>query len=132
MAALTRILTNLERLPVFPVVAARAMHMLNAADASLASLEELIMQDPGLSSAVLRAANSAMLGVPGRTVGLRQGLSRLGTTRAIRVVSEQAVGSLLSGYGASYGLGAQDLWQAATFGAVCAELLAKQIGRAHV
>jgi len=51
-----------EALPVFPWVASKLLLLLERADVAVEQVEELACQDPVVSSQLLRAANSALLG----------------------------------------------------------------------
>jgi putative nucleotidyltransferase with HDIG domain len=128
MASVTELIDSLTQLPVFPVVAAKAMKMLGDPNASFATLEALIKQDPSLTAALLKSGNSAAMGVPGKNLTLALCLSRLGIKQAIRIVSEAAAGAILVDAGGSFGLPSKQLWHGSVFGAIAAELIARRSG----
>ena len=77
-----------------------------------------------LSIAVLRLANSAKFGVPGREFNLREATVRLGVRSLSRIVLQQQVSGVLAGDVRAFGLRRGALWRGALAGAFAAEKLA--------
>ena len=67
MAGVMDIVKDVEQLPAFPAVIARAAAVLTNPQATLADAEKIVRQDEALSSAILRLGNSSRYGVGGRT-----------------------------------------------------------------
>ncbi len=73
-------------LPPFPAVAQKALALARDPEASGRALAELVHQDGGLATAVLRGANSAALGGRVPVVSLHQAVARLGSGRVTELV----------------------------------------------
>lgn len=58
------IIERIERLPSLPEIVMRLVQVVNSPDTSADDAAELIEKDPGLTSTVLRLANSAFYGIP--------------------------------------------------------------------
>ncbi|MBI1756491.1 MAG: HDOD domain-containing protein [Fimbriimonas ginsengisoli] len=85
-------------LPQLPAAALRLIHCLGDEDASGASIERIILGDPGLTAAMLRAASSAMFGGAGdRATTVRGAIARLGYRSIQAVAVSLAVQTLMSG-----------------------------------
>lgn len=69
---------RLTNLPTLPEIAARLMAMINDPLVSAADIAGVITQDPSLSSRVLRLANSAFYGMPGKINSIRTAVVLLG------------------------------------------------------
>lgn len=108
-----------------PVIIARVASMLSAGDYDSEEIQKLIMTDEAISAAVLRTANSATFGVPGRVFDLREGIVRLGSKTLRRIVLEHKSSELFDNAGEAYGLRRQDLWRGSVGGALAAELIAE-------
>ncbi len=111
-----------------PVIIARLSAMISAGDYDSSEVQRIVMTDESLSAAVLRTANSAAFGVPGRVFDLRDGIVRLGSSTLRRIVMQQESRRLFADAGSAYGLRRQDLWRASVGGALGAELLAESSG----
>jgi putative nucleotidyltransferase with HDIG domain len=117
---------HLERLPAMPAAAARAIPLLMDPETPLEALERVVRRDEGLTAAVLRTANSAMYGTPGRHYDLRRAMVRLGRDALRRCILEHRVSGVVGGENAAFGLPRGALWRSALAGAIAAEELARQ------
>jgi putative nucleotidyltransferase with HDIG domain len=117
-----------DRLPSLPGNGAAILGSLLSPEPDLGDVERVVKQDEGLSTAVLRRANSVAFGSPGRTFDIGQSVRRLGRRPLIRVALEQQMTETLTGAGHAYGLRRQDAWTGALFGAVAAEIIAQDMG----
>jgi HD-like signal output (HDOD) protein len=75
-----------DSLPPFPAVALRALNLMAGNDTSLRDLCDLIRTDPAFSSAVLRLANSPLIGFPKQITNVLQASMLLGFRRLKSVV----------------------------------------------
>jgi putative nucleotidyltransferase with HDIG domain len=80
------LLNALDKLPVFPLVAQRALVMLADEDCSFLSVEKLVSSDAVLAGQLIAAANSAAMGgaIPVSTI--RSALVRVGLQMSRRIV----------------------------------------------
>jgi len=67
----------IERLPSLPGSGGAILGALLAPEPDLRSVERIVRHDEGLTTAVLRRANSAACGVPGRTFNVSEAVTRL-------------------------------------------------------
>ncbi|HZU27864.1 MAG TPA: HDOD domain-containing protein [Bryobacteraceae bacterium] len=80
------LLNALDRLPVFPLVAQRALVMLADENCSFPVVEKLVSSDAVLAGQLVAAANSAALGGAVAVSTIRAALVRVGLTMARRIV----------------------------------------------
>jgi putative nucleotidyltransferase with HDIG domain len=76
-----------DRLPVFPTVAHRALSLLADEDVSLARVESVVASDQVLAGHIVQCANSAAHGAGQRVSTLRHALTWIGTDNACKVVA---------------------------------------------
>lgn len=126
MAGVNDIIESIDGLPSFPAVAARLVAAAMDDTVDDAALEKLARTDEAISAALLRRANSARFGRPGRIFSLEESLRRLGRRAIVRLAVEQEAGTVLAGAGASYGLRRGDLWRGALAGGLAAESIAER------
>jgi putative nucleotidyltransferase with HDIG domain len=85
---------KIRALPVLPQVAMRVTERMQSPTATLAEISELIKADVGLSTKVLRLANSSYYSIPGGVTEVSKALQFLGfTTIAQIVLTSSVVGS---------------------------------------
>lgn len=123
MGELNEIL-SLRALPAMPETMARAVPLLLDPSLNWRLLEDVLKRDEALTAAVLRLANSARFGAPGRRFDLRAAMARLGRDELRRCVLSQQVSGLTAGENSAYGLERGALWRSALGGAISAEQLA--------
>jgi HD-like signal output (HDOD) protein len=124
MAGVMDIVKDVEQLPAFPAVIARAAAVLTNPHATLADAEKIVRQDEALSSAILRLGNSARYGISGRTLNIQQSLARIGRNAAMTLVMNMKLSGYMERAGEAYGLRRRALWHGSLFGAACAEQIA--------
>ncbi len=124
MAGMNRLLEGADRLRPLPVSSARVIEILSGDEPDLHEVAEIVRLDDALSIAVLRLANSAKFGVPGREFNLREATIRLGVKSLSRIVLQQQVSTVLDGDVRAFGLRRGALWRGALGGAFAAEKLA--------
>ena len=69
---------HLTNLPTLPAVASRSMRLIDDPSTSSSDIAAIIGQDPALSSKLLRLANSAFYGMPGKITTINQAVVVLG------------------------------------------------------
>lgn len=91
MSRRAEILEGLQTIPALPTAANRMIVLLRDPDVEIVEVVQTIEYDPGLTSNVLRLANSAYFGGP-RTIGsLRDAIMRLGFNRIFQLVITSAI-----------------------------------------
>ena len=85
---------KIRALPVLPQVAMRVTERMQSPTATLAEISDLIKADVGLSTKVLRLANSSYYSIPGGVTDVSKALQFLGfTTIAQIVLTSSVIGS---------------------------------------
>jgi putative nucleotidyltransferase with HDIG domain len=128
MATLNEAIASLDRLPALPSTSVRLVAMLagGAANVSLRDVEQIVRQDESIAASVLKLANSAAYGVPGRSFSIGDAVRRLGTRTLAKIALETQVSGQLASAGVSYGLRRGALSESALGGAIAAETLARR------
>lgn len=93
---------QITNLPVLPQVAMRVTERMQSPTATLAEISELIKSDIGLSTKVLRLANSSYYSIPGGVADVPKALQYLGFTTIAQIVLTSSV------FGAFKSQGARD------------------------
>ena len=128
MAGLIERLEHVGDLPALPHAAGRVIAALTNNERDPDEIAQLISVDEALSLAVVRRANSAAFGVPGKEFNVAQAIVRLGEVELRRIVLNAQASPMMIAAGRAFGLRRGSLWRGAIGGAVAAELIAKQQG----
>jgi putative nucleotidyltransferase with HDIG domain len=107
------------------------IELCQADDAGMAELAKLISNDAGMTSKVLRVANSAAYQRGGREVGLVQALSFLGSDMIKTLVISESVFQTFHGFPHSGSTDLRSFWKHSLTTAVMAREIAKKMGYAH-
>lgn len=70
-------IASIEQIPPLPAIALEILEIYRDPYGDAARLGAIIEKDPGLSAQVLRWANSALYGNPGRVVGIKEAIARV-------------------------------------------------------
>ncbi len=125
MADIGQILDKIDRLPALPSSVVCVTDMLTSGATDLGEIEQIVRHDEALSMAILRYANSARYGRPGRMFDLKQSIVRLGGKILMKIVLEQEASALFASAGAAYGLRRGAMWRGALGGALAADQIAR-------
>ena len=113
--------------PSMPQAAVRLRNLLKKDDVPMIEIENILRQDPGLSTNVLRLANSAHFGLSQKVGSLKQAVMLLGVKRfeqiAISACMNKSMDKAVEGYDLSPG----ELWLHSIVVATTAEALAKNL-----
>jgi HD-like signal output (HDOD) protein len=127
MADMNTILNSLDGLSSLPQTVFKVTSMLASGDPSSAEIEKVVRIDEAVSITVLRWANSATYGRPGRTFTLREGISRLGNANLMKIILQQKTASMFARAGVAFDLQRGALWRSATGGALAAQTIGKSV-----
>lgn len=125
MAQLNEMLDKIEQLPALPSSVIRITEMLTSGEPNLNEIEQIVRNDEALSITILKHANSAHYGRPGRIFNLKESLVRLGGKALMKIVLEQQASSLFLSTGTAYGLRRGAMWRGALGGALAADQIAR-------
>jgi len=122
-----QILKEVKSLPSVPGIAGKLLYMLNSADTSANQIENSLRQDPGLTTNVLKLANSSYFGFAARIGSIKQATVLLGFKRLIRIVMASCVNAVLNRPIPGYDLSPGELWRHSIAVSVAAEGLMKML-----
>ncbi len=122
------ILARIKAAPALPATAGRVFELINKPNVEFSELLEVVQYDPGLTSNVLRLANSAGSGNIQEIVSLRDALVRLGMKQVTQLILMAAVAPQTSRPVKGYDLPAGQLLEHSIAVAVCADDLARELG----
>jgi HD-like signal output (HDOD) protein len=111
MGLKNKILKSIEDLPLIPSVVIEIQNQLSRMDVNTKKVAALIETDPGITSKVLRIANSAYYGASGKISTILQASVVLGLRGLSEVVILAGAAKTLSGTLPGYGYDAGDLWK---------------------
>ncbi len=115
-------------LSTLPQVASQVLKLVDNPNASPRQIGALIERDAGLSSKLLKAANSAYYGAPGKVKTVSQAISIMGLSAVRSVVVGQAYQQMTSVRGASKRFDRLGFWQHGLATATAGRILAKLKG----
>jgi putative nucleotidyltransferase with HDIG domain len=117
------ILLQVRELPALPTGAGPLIAMLQSPDVDIARLIERIEYDPGITSNLLRLANSSYFAGPRSIGSIREAVVRLGTRRLLHLVVASAVAPMARRPVLGYDLPSGKLLEHSIAAAVAAERL---------
>jgi len=118
-----QLVERVYRLPVFPLIALKALELARSEDADVAEIERLVSSDQVLAGRLVQAANSNLYSPACRISSLRQAVSYIGLETARRLL----MGAVFQPLFASAGL--KGLWRHSLEISEQAERLAEVSGR---
>jgi|UniRef100_A0A7C3WPN0 putative nucleotidyltransferase with HDIG domain len=127
MSLIPQILRSLKNLPPFPMVAQRALLLLNRPEVSIQELVEIVKFDPGITANILRIANSAYFGLRREIHSLHQALLLLGTQELLKIIIASGANRLFANSAPGYFSDGQGLWRHSVSCALMADLLAREL-----
>ncbi len=125
MDPVRRLLKKIDNLPTLPDVHLRISRALDAPDADLGRVGEMIALDPVLSARLIRMANSALFGSTSRAETIQDALMRIGTRETRNLVMTAAVIEVFDGKSSKIDL--QQFWTLSLASALCARRIARDV-----
>jgi len=127
MSLIPQILRSLKNLPPFPMVAQRALLLVNKTEVSIQELVEVVKFDPGITANILRIANSAYFGLRREIHSLHQALLLLGTQELLKIIIASGATRLFGNATPGYFSERQGLWRHSVSCALMADLMAREL-----
>ena len=115
---------ELAKLPTQPVAALRVLRMVDDPRASAAALGRLVEVDPGLSTKVMRLANSPYYGLSGKVASAAQATVLLGFSTVRALAASAAAGLLVD----QQPVGPPGFWSHAVLTACGSSAVARRVG----
>ena len=129
MGSREEILEKARAVPALPAAAARVITLIQDPDVGISELMKVIEHDPGLTSNVLRLANSAYFGGNREIVSVRDAGVRLGMNRIFQLVLTSAITPTIAEPVRGYSLPPGELLEHSIAVAVGSEELARKVGK---
>lgn len=123
-AAVVKIVSRIREIAVLPHVVFRIIETTGSDDASAASIERIIMVDPGFCAKILTAVNSAQYALPRKVASIREAIMFLGVKQVRSMAMTVGVFDLFVGKNDKESLRRRDWWRHSLDTAVCARWLA--------
>lgn len=128
LSALSIRVARAPGLGMLPQITSQILRMVDNPNASPRQIGALIERDPGLASKLLKTANSAYYGSPGKIKTVSQAISVMGLSAVRSVVVSQAYQQMTAVRGASKRFDRLAFWQHSLATASAARVLAKLKG----
>ncbi len=127
MSFIPQILRSLKNLPPFPMVAQRALLLLNKPEVSIQEMVEVVKYDPAITANILRISNSAYFGLRREIHSLHQALLLLGTQELLKIIIASGATRLFAGATPGYFPERRGLWRHSVSCALMTDLLSREL-----
>jgi putative nucleotidyltransferase with HDIG domain len=131
MSLIPQVLKSLKTLPPFPLVAQRALLLLNQPEVSIQELVDIVKFDPAITANILRISNSAYFGLRREIHSLHQALLLLGTQELLKIIIASGATRVFCRPTPGYFTERLGLWRHSVSCAIMADLLAKELSLAE-
>lgn len=92
-----KVIESIDNLPAFPAIVSKLIKVVNSPDSSAEDASRLIEKDPGLTSKMIRLANSAFYGIPRSISSVSSAVVILGFNTIRSLVLSASVMKMFSG-----------------------------------
>jgi len=123
---------KLRAIPAMSGTATKLLALLKNPNTNATQIETVVRYDPGLTANILKLANSAYFGIPGRIGSIRQAVVRLGWKQVFQLVVASSVHAVMDKPVLGYDLLSGELWRHAVAVTVAAEDLARSSGNRDI
>ncbi len=120
-----KIMMEVSTFPSMPRAGVKLRTLLNEKDVQISEIEQIMRHDPGLTTNVLRLANSAYFGVPAKVGSLKQAVMLLGIKRFAQIAVSASMSKTMDKTVEGYDLCPGQLWLHSIAASNTAEALAK-------
>lgn len=120
MATIESLIEEIDHLNPVSDVAGKVMSLLDDPDSGLSDLADIIRYEPALTANVLKLANSAYFGLPGKIEDAKQAIVYLGMTQVIELILLACCSESFNGSHDGYELARGELWKSAVSAAIMA------------
>jgi HD-like signal output (HDOD) protein len=126
MAKIQKIIHKVKKLSPIPIVIHKVLDFASKSDGTLDGLVRLVENDPAITANLLKACNSAHMGLPVKVNSVQQAVALLGIQKVIEVVVTQTLSVNLQRAQKGYGLAKGELWKQSVATAMVARNLAER------
>ena len=127
MSPREHILTAIRNASWMPTLAIRAVSLLQDPDVDVDELTRMIEFDPGLTTNILRLANSSFFGSPHSIKSVREAILRHGTQSILQLILMSTTAQMLGKEVKGYDLTPGKLWEHSIAVGITSELLASAL-----
>lgn len=130
---LQRAMSRITEISSLPEITTRIIQVVEDPQATARDMHEIVKNDPGLASKVLKVVNSAFYGLPSQIASLDRAIIMLGLSAVKNIALAASLARLFKVEALSDRFGARDLWRHCVAVGVCARSLANKacIGEAE-
>lgn len=121
----SEIIAGIKQLPALSTTIVRLTALMSRPDAEPAQFEAIIQHDVGITTNLLRLANSAHYGFSRKIANVREAITLLGMRRLLEIGSVLAMEHVVPATLPGYGLDATSYWRHSVSVAILADRLAK-------
>lgn len=125
MPSAETIIDAIDHLKPLTSVAGKVLALVDDPDCGMSDLSDIIRHEPALTANLLKLANSAYFGLPGKIIDAKQAIVYLGMSQVVDLVLLVSCSGSFAGSHDGYGLKAGELWKGAVSGAILANDLAQ-------
>ena len=122
-----QIISKVSSFPTLPAMAGKLLNLLNNPDISGTEIGKVITYDPALTANLMKAANSAYLGVATQVNSINEAVFRLGSKWIFQIAVSSLIYSNLHRPVSGYELSGEDLWRHSMATAIMSDILSNQL-----
>jgi HD-like signal output (HDOD) protein len=128
MSIATDLVARFDSLGTVPTAVAQVFGLINDPKATLADFERVVRPDVGLTTNLLRCANSAYYRASREITSVRDAISRMGMRRVFEVAASASFAKTVPGVLTGYGTTAVTYWEHSVAVAVLADRIGREAG----
>ena len=122
-----QILSKVKSFPSMPGAAVELLSLIDDPEVSVAQIETILRNDPGLTANILKLANAAYFGIPHKIGSVNQAVIILGLKRLIQMVIATCVSAVMDQSVPGYDISPGELWRHSLGVSVAAEGLVNEL-----
>ena len=125
MPTIASIIEEISHLKPVSDVAGKVLELLDDPECGMSDLSDIICHEPALTANLLKLANSAYFGLPGKMDDAKQAIVYLGMVQVVDLVLLASCSESFNSAQDGYGLNNGELWKSAVSAAIITNDLAK-------
>ncbi len=122
-----QIVSKVSSFPTLPAMAGKLLNLLNDPDVTGSEIGKVVQYDPALTANLMKAANSAYLGVATQVLSINEAIFRLGSKWIFQVAVSSLIYSNLRRPVSGYDLSGEDLWMHSIAVGMMADIIGREL-----
>ncbi|NTV52122.1 MAG: HDOD domain-containing protein [Candidatus Firestonebacteria bacterium] len=118
---------KMEKMFPMPQIMAKILQEVNNPNASAASLEKILKNDPSFTLKILALANSSYYGVAAKVANIRAAITLLGLNMVKSIALHASVSDLFRVTANSFGFSGTELWKHSVGVGVCVKMVSRRL-----